>query len=188
MNPWRVFTKNMFDLITSTLPTEYKGVNVKTDFKQALKFFKILDSEELDQKTKALLIMRCLFCLNPFCCDTPIDRDPDLWEFINYYISGGSDSEKSGGTKSYDFVQDADYIYSAFMQIYGINLRQIKMHWWEFLALFKSLPEGTMLSKIIDIRTKDIDPKMDSKNKANLMRLKSQFMLKNMNQTFKPMI
>ena len=178
----------MFDILTSNLPTEYKGVRVKTDFKQGLKFFKIIDSKELDQQEKALLIMKCLFCFNPFCKSTTLYRDSGLWDFIHFYISGGEeDSNSKSGAKSFDFIQDAEYIYSAFRQVYNINLRTETMHWWEFLALFKSLPEGTKLAQIIEIRTKDIPDKMNNKAKANLMRMKSQFQLKNTNQTFKPM-
>lgn len=167
----------MFNIITSELPTDFEGVKVKTDFKQGLKFFNILNDEELDEREKALLVMKCLFFSSP-------PNTVDLWDFIQFYIAGGESSNGSG-EKVFDFIQDSGRIYAAFRQIYNMDLRKEDLHWWEFLELFKNLPDGTMLSKIIEIRTREIDPKSDHKTKTKLMRLKSQFMLKS-NRTFKP--
>ena len=44
--------------------------------------------------------------------------------------------EKQKQIYSYEF--DADYIYSAFLQQYKIDLNSIKyMHWWKFKDLFE---------------------------------------------------
>lgn len=162
----------MFNIITSPLPTEYLGVEVKTDFRQALKLFMILEDEELQEQEKAILIGKCLFK------DT-IPNDENLWKFIQFYISGGEEEENTGGGKSYfSFTQDAGKIYSAFRQVYNIDLRQAKMHWWEFLELFRCLPKGTFLSEVIDIRAREITNDMDSKTKAQLMKLKNVYGLK----------
>lgn len=168
----------MFNIITSDLPTVFMGVQVKTDFKQGLKFFNILNDEELDEREKALLVMKCLFFSSP-------PNTPDLWEFIQFYIGGGENNNNNSGEKVFDFIQDSGRVYAAFRQVYGLNLRSESMHWWEFLELFKNLPDGTMLAKVIEIRSREIDPKSDQKTKAKLMKLKSQFMLKT-NETFKP--
>jgi hypothetical protein len=167
----------MFNIITHDLPTEFMGVKIKTDFRQGLKFFNILDEDELDEREKALLIMKCLFFSIPPNVET-------LWEFINNYISGGEKGDGSG-EKVTDFNQDAGRIYSAFWQVYKIDLRAVDLHWWQFLELFKNLPDGTTLSRVIEIRTKDIDDKMDSKTKAKLMSLKASYMIKT-KETFKP--
>ena len=57
---------------------------------------------------------------------------------------------------AYSFEQDAPYIYAAFRKEYGINLQKIKneeLHWWEFLALFDSLPDDSKIMKIMYWRT-----------------------------------
>jgi len=162
----------MFNIITSSLPSEYLGVKVRIDFKQALKFFMILEDDELQEQEKAILIGKCLF-------ENEIPNDSNLWKFIQYYMSGGEEEESAGGGKSYfSFTQDAGKIYSAFRQIYNIDLRKSEMHWWEFLELFKCLPKGTFLSEVIDIRAREITHDMDSKTKAQLMKLKNVYGLK----------
>lgn len=161
----------MFNIILDELPEDYKEEHkIKTDFKQALKFFKILDADELDEQEKTLLIMECLFFSVP-------PNDPDLWEFIKYYIAGGE--EKGGSSKKvFDFIQDSGRIFSAFKQIYNIDLSTEKMHWWKFLELFKGLPTGTHLQDVIEIRAKEIPVKMNSKDKQKLMKAKQQYALK----------
>lgn len=70
---------------------------------------------------------------------------------------------------SFDFVQDSDAIISAMRQVYGLNLDEVRsLHWWEFLALFNNLPEGTMFSSIRKIRTMKINPKDSAERKQEI--------------------
>ncbi len=47
---------------------------------------------------------------------------------------------RSATKQLYSFEQDAECIYSAFREVYGINLQTIPyMHWWEFQTLFAGL-------------------------------------------------
>lgn len=57
--------------------------------------------------------------------------------------------------KVFDFIEDADLIYSAFIQTYGIDLieEQGKLHWAKFKALLDGLPSNTRLVEIIGIRS-----------------------------------
>ena len=52
-----------------------------------------------------------------------------------------------------DVNVDADYIYSAFLQVYGIDLIDADMHWHKFSALLSGIPQGTMLMDIIGYRS-----------------------------------
>lgn len=62
-------------------------------------------------------------------------------------LEGGSNMEP------FDFILDGDYIFAAFLQAYGIRLTTASLHWHEFLALFRSLPEQTKMSQIMGYRT-----------------------------------
>lgn len=53
---------------------------------------------------------------------------------------------------SLDFDIDADYIYAAFMEQYGIDLFEVDLHWHKFLALLNGLNEEVTLSKIMSYR------------------------------------
>lgn len=88
---------------------------------------------------------------------------------------------KSNSKKCVDFLQDAAYIYAAFMQTYGIDLidQQDKLHWWQFLSLFRGLPDDTRIVQIMSIRTRQI-PKATQYNRDeinHLIQLKREYAL-----------
>lgn len=61
--------------------------------------------------------------------------------------SSGSDSGKI-----LDYEIDADYIYSAFLGQYGIDLTGIDLHWHKFQALLNGLNNSTKLREIMTYR------------------------------------
>jgi hypothetical protein len=85
--------------------------------------------------------------------------------------------DDSGAT--YSYTEDADYIYAAFMQTYGIDLieQQGKLHWAKFKALLTGLPDNTMFSEILRIR--GWDPSKEKEKYATRMnRLQKKYKLK----------
>lgn len=74
-----------------------------------------------------------------------------------------------------NFIADSPYIYAAFRQYYGINLfeQRGKLLWWEFLAMFDSLPEESKIKEIMYIRTRDM-PEYNGHNSDEIFRVKEQ--------------
>lgn len=50
-----------------------------------------------------------------------------------------------------DYALDGDYIYAAFMEQYGIDLLEARLHWYQFTALLHGLHD-TELNNIISAR------------------------------------
>lgn len=69
-----------------------------------------------------------------------------------HYDSGGENEE------SFDFEQDADYIYAAFWQTYHMDLikERGRLDWRRFYALFLGLPENARFSEIISVRLREL--------------------------------
>ena len=97
--------------------------------------------------------------------------------------TGSGDDEE----KQFDFDQDAEFIFASFFQAYGINLferldidGQKPLHWFEFMALFKALPDDTRMAQIISIRTQKLPAptKHNSEIRQQIMRQKMAFALK----------
>ncbi|MCU7380854.1 bacteriophage Gp15 family protein [Clostridiales Family XIII bacterium ASD5510] len=61
---------------------------------------------------------------------------------------------KSGG-RVIDFDLDADRIFAAFLQAYGIDLTTEDLHWHKFSALLAALPDDTLMCKVIGWRSYD---------------------------------
>lgn len=83
---------------------------------------------------------------------------------------------------NFDFEQDADYIYSAFMQTYGIDLinERGRLDWRRFISLFQGLPDNTKIREIMDIRSKKLPAptKYNQEERQSLIKAKRTFALK----------
>lgn len=55
----------------------------------------------------------------------------------------------------YDFDEDFEYIWGAFLSEYGIDLTECDLHWWKFRALMMSLGDECRFSKILAYRAMD---------------------------------
>lgn len=75
--------------------------------------------------------------------------------------------EKEVIEKSFDWDQDAEYIYAAFKEQYNVDLinEQGKLHWLKFQAMFQSLNKDTYFGQIKSIREMDVptDPEAATK-------------------------
>lgn len=165
----------MYNLLLDELPHDYMGHELKTDFRQVLKFFKMQEDTDLSENEKLEIMLYTFF-------KEPLYKQ-DFFDFIAYFIKGGSEvqSEESENNEPifFDWDIDANYIYSAFLQVYKIDLISENMHWWKFLALYKALPDNTKLSSILDIRLKKV-PKIDKNNRDyvnSLIKLKKLYSL-----------
>lgn len=85
------------------------------------------------------------------------------------------ESHKTGSTRAFDFRQDANYIYAAFRQAYGIDLHRERgrLHWHEFVALFTALPEDTRMAQIMAIRNRPL-PKPNGHNADEIQAIMRQ--------------
>ena len=81
----------------------------------------------------------------------------------------------------YDIRYDGDYIYSSFLQAYGIDLFDVqgKLHWRKFNALLSGLPEGTKLMEVIKIRKWKPQKGDSSEYKDEMRRLQKDYALPN---------
>jgi hypothetical protein len=160
-----------FNVLIDPLPTVWEGVNIKTDFRQALRFYRLMSDKSMSDRQKSEVVLKLFF-------DTP-PQSGKTWDFIQFYLSGGKESpdENDGGEKLFDFEIDAGRVLAAFAQAYGIDLASIKMHWWQFLELFKALPDTTLLSKVIEIRGKEIPKDGDRKYIRDLRKAKRAYAL-----------
>lgn len=85
--------------------------------------------------------------------------------------------EKSNKTSEkreriYDFDCDANSIYSAFYQQYGIDLTTANLHWWKFKALLDGLGEDTPFIKTVQFRSINLSDIKDKETKKFYQKMK----------------
>ena len=125
---------------------------IHTDFKYFLRFRELLLKKSAELNEFDFM----------YIADVPDDRAAGitaLWDFMNPpQILPRSTGEKTGEVLDYDL--DAQYIYAAFMEQYGIDIIDTPLHWHKFSALLRGLHD-TELNKIIAARLWKDDGKND---------------------------
>jgi len=162
----------MFNPFLDSLPTEYRGYAIKTDFRQPIKFFAMLRDNELDEKEKAVLAVLQFFP------DADMHKDIKLLlDYIPLYINRGMEAKESKDDPVFDLLEDSERIYAAFMQVYHIDLMTATMHWWTFLSLLDNLPDCTKLLEVVGIRAQKIPKGADKDWASSMRKLKDAYAL-----------
>jgi hypothetical protein len=103
---------------------------------------------------------------------------PDALDKAVWFLEGPN-KPTGKGEASFDYFQDANVIYGAFQQAYGLGLEEvINLHWWAFLALLEAIPSGTRFMDIVGIRTMEIYPDDSAEVRRRKLRAKASVALK----------
>lgn len=160
-----------------TITVEGVEYPVNTDFRAWVRFQGILLADETndDKATKICDLM----------VEMGLPQTKESLDAMLQFYAGASTENNTGGGKnvlSYDFERDSEYIFSAFLDSYGIDLTTESLHWWRFKALFKSLPEDCQMCKIMMYRTIDLK-KVPKEQRKFYREMKARYSLKSGNNT-----
>ena len=165
------------NILIDKLPNEYEGLEINTDFRSSILFELLMQDNSLSPELKIRL------SLSLYYKDIPLDIKKALNGILWFYKCGKEDKKTNKKTKQgknnqiYSFEHDADYIYSAFLEQYGIDLNKVNMHWWKFRALFNGLNENTMFSKITGYRSMNTEKIKDKEQREYYEKMKRMYAL-----------
>lgn len=152
---------------TMVLP-DGREVPVNADFRVILKCLRTLKDRQFTDAQKEAFIS--LYFFNGLGV-----RNPS--HLLNQFLSDGTESEGDGDPPVMDFEQDADVIYSSFMQSYGIDLIDIPfLHWSKFKALVAGLGDETALGRRVSLRLAETS-KLPPDKRAKLERAQRRVQL-----------
>jgi hypothetical protein len=169
----------LIDELPDKVEIEGEEIEINTDFRNVLLYFRLLKDEELEAIEKVEIAMRLFFKRVPKDVGKAI-------RYINeeYIVSSGMKQirklEQRGLEKekaAFDFEQDGGLIFASFWQQYKINLIETKMHWRVFKALFDGLGEETVLRRVMEFRR--MKPKdMPRERRLELLELQRELSIK----------
>ena len=162
----------MANILIDKLPEKIDGIPINTDFRVGILFEIMMQDNELEEYQKIK------FALELFYSQPILDYSKAIENIIWFYSCG----KRNTGSKStkiiYSFEHDAEYIFSAFLSEYNINLNRIKyLHWWEFKALFTSLSENNLFNKIMGYRAINLSQIKDKEMKKYYRDLQMKYRL-----------
>ena len=170
-------------------------VPINTDFRTSIKFEDLLNKYDLeDEKEQREFYNKALKLYYPILNIDFKNESDKVKMLFNHVIDNSSEAinkmmwfyrcakelpKQKGEGKSakeiYSYEHDADKIYSAFIDQYGIDLQEIEhLHWWKFKALFGALREDNEISRIMNIRAMDIT-KLPKEQKEHYRKLKKLY-------------
>ncbi len=170
------FKKEMPDYV------EYEGVRyrVNSDFRVWINTESILYSDMPWFEKVIELFKLC------YKDSLPPDANAAFILLIDFYCGGETGKSKNKehkGTSArvFDFEADTELFYAAFMQQYGIDLTEEYLHWWKFLALFRSIGQDTKLFSVMQYRAMDLSEITDKRQKDYYKNLKRIYRLPSRN-------
>ena len=167
----------LIDLVPNLVVIDGIEYKINSDFRISILFELLMQDVEISDDEKAILALDLYY---PIC---PNNQEMALEKLLWFYKCGkeieDTNSKGIGGGNAeqiYSFEYDDEYIYSAFLDQYGVDLQDIEyLHWWKFKAMFKALKEDNEIVKIMGYRALDLS-KIDDKNqKEHYRKLKQMY-------------
>lgn len=163
----------LIDLVSTTVEIEGVEYEINSDFRTSILFELMMQDSTIGEKEKILMALELYYPEIPKNINEAIDKI--LW----FYRCGKNITSQKGtgkdreATQIYSFEYDDDYIYSAFLDQYGVDLQDIEyLHWWKFKAMFKSLKEDNEFVKIMRYRAMNITKDMSKEQREFYTKMK----------------
>lgn len=162
----------LIDLVPTTLRIEGEDYKINSDFRTSILFELLMQDSSIGKEEKIFMALELYYPIIPKNINEAIEE-------ILWFYGCGKDILHSKGigkgksTQIYSFEHDDDYIYSAFLDQYGVDLQDIEyLHWWKFKAMFKALKEDNEVVKIMGYRAIDLSKIKDTEQKSYYRKMK----------------
>lgn len=169
----------LIDDISQTVKEKIKE-DFDTNFRTTILFELLMQDNEISNEAKIIQALKLYYKKIPKDIKTSIEN-------ILWFYSGGKEkkilqeTQKENTKQIYSYEFDAEYIYSAFIDQYNINLQTIEyLHWWEFKAMFQGLKEDNLIVKIMGYRSINLGEIKDKEEKKYYKKLKKLYALPDM--------
>ena len=182
----------LLDKLSTILKERIGNIEFNTDFRIGILFEMLMQDENIKKDVKVIQAIKLYYPQPSQITDLEKAFDNIIW----FYTCGKSDFDKpqniEKNTKKkvvrqqreeriYDYEYDDGYIYSAFLQQYGVDLQEVDyLHWWKFKSMFNSLNKDTKIVEIMGYRAIDLAKIKDKDEKARYKKLKKIYKLPDM--------
>lgn len=163
----------MFNVMLDELPADWHGYPIDISFRTGIQIMQCLQDEEYEENERIYQALSLLF----YSDEMPLLEE--AMQGLEWYLSEyNHDNHKKEKSKvlAFDFDVDQWRIYTAFLKQYGIDLNTVQMHWFVFMGLLTNLEECSF-TRVVDIRCRKLDAKMQQKERKTIMEAKKIYSL-----------
>jgi hypothetical protein len=168
----------LVDIIPNTVNIDGIDYKINSNFRTSILFELLMQDKTIKEADMIPIALNLYYDIVPENIKEAIEKM--LW-----FYRCGKDIEEQKETKSsksieqiYSFEYDDDYIFTAFLSQYGIDLQEIEfLHWWKFKAMFSSLNDTNKIVKIMEYRSTDLTKIKDKEQKEFYRNMKDLYKL-----------
>ena len=158
------------DRIPTHVTVSGRRYRIDIDFRNVLRMNEVMARDDLTDEARDWLALRCVMRRPPRDRARQIEALKALRELLFPPARHAGDDKKLT-----DLDQDAELIFAAFLQEYGVNLWRDRLSWPEFTALLAGIAEGTRYADVISIRARPMPKptKWNAEEREWLMKAKT---------------
>lgn len=166
------------DSLPNSLSAGGKEYPIHTGFRHWIAFESIISRNDLTVEEKQVFALRkVLKSLVP----------PDPFLFLELFVQsawfcrcGLPNVPSEDSRQRLDWKKDFWAVWADFKTYNGIDLMKEDLHWWQFMALFQSLPQGCQIKRRMEIRgigSQELSKMKDAKQRKEICRLQRLYAL-----------
>lgn len=168
------------NILVDKLPTDYEGLKINTNFRSFILFELLMQDNKIESEDKIALALKLFY--DDFQKDIKKAVDGILWFYTRGKEMKQRDNEekqsKNKRKRIYSFEHDANFIYTAFLDQYGIDLNDIEyLHWFKFKAMFEGLKADNKICEIMGYRAVDVGKIKNKEEKKKYKKLQREWAL-----------
>ncbi len=174
----------IIDNISDIVKDRIGNIDFNTDCRTSMLFEMLMQDRNISKKEKVIQAIELYYPNIEQITDIEKAIEDILWfyrcgkELIN--SNKKVENNNNGNKQIYSYEFDDNYIYSAFMQQYKIDLQDEDLHWWKFRAMFDGLSKETKIVEIMGYRALDLRTVKDKEERKRLKKLKQLYALPDM--------
>ncbi len=163
-----------YEMLPTSVSVGGEEIEIVTDFREIIRLIDMM-KEDIEEQDK-------LACICQYFIEFPSDLQTAISELIAFIAMDIEETEQIEGVHQskdvFSFSIDFPYIYSGFLQTYGIDLIDVEyLHWWKFKMLFSGLPENTEIKQRMYYRGVNISEIKDNTERARIRRIQESIKL-----------
>lgn len=147
---------------------------INTDYRIALACFRALDDDEITDLERFYAVETLLLGSDVLEEDEMILKDK-----IISYLKCERDDDESDDEIDFDYLQDETRVKISIKQCYNnLDVDKIEyLHWYEYNELIEGLTEDSLIDRVRQIRTLDINQIEDAKKRNKALIIKQRLSL-----------
>lgn len=173
----------IIDSLSDIVTDRVGDIEFNTDFRTSILFEMLMQDRNVSKKNKIAQAIRLYYPHIEQISNIEKSVEDILWFYRcgKELANSSNSSKKNENSQVYSYEFDDNYIYSAFLQQYNIDLQDIDyLHWWKFRAMFDGLSKDTKIIEIMGYRAVDLRTVKDKEEKKRLKKLKQLYSLPDM--------